>query len=95
MPFRLAEKTKSFFLSYKWPGNIRELRNALEHAVIFSSSAEIEKSHLPDYLANFQTQQSLDEVEHARFSIMEKAEMEQIRKRLFKVDGIFRLFQKN
>lgn len=82
LPFRLAEKTKSFFLSYKWPGNIRELRNALEHAVIFSSSAEIEKSHLPDYLANFQTQQSLDEVEHASFSIMEKVEMEQIRKRL-------------
>lgn len=82
LPFRLAESTKSFFLSYKWPGNIRELRNVLEHAVIFSSSAEIEKSHLPDYLANLQTQQSLDEVEHSGFSIMEKAEMEQIRKRL-------------
>ncbi|MFB5283721.1 sigma-54-dependent Fis family transcriptional regulator [Peribacillus sp. Hz7] len=82
LPFRLAEKTKSFFLSYKWPGNIRELRNVLEHAVIFSSSAEIEKSHLPDYLANFQTQQSLSEVEHSSFSITEKAEMELIKKLL-------------
>ena len=32
----LAEETKRFFLIYTWPGNIRELRNALEHAVIFS-----------------------------------------------------------
>lgn len=82
LSFRLAESIKSFFLSYKWPGNIRELRNILEHAVIFSSSAEIEKSHLPDYLANFQTQHSLDGVEHSGLSIMEKVEMEQIRKRL-------------
>lgn len=82
LPFHLEEKTKSFFLSYKWPGNIRELRNALEHAVIFSSSAEIKKIHLPDYLANFQTQHSLDEVEHSSFSITEKAEMELIKKLL-------------
>ncbi len=79
LPFHLAEKTKSFFLSYKWPGNIRELRNALEHAVIFSDSSEIDVRHLPNYLANAQPQPLLDKEEHASFSVMEKTEMEQIR----------------
>jgi len=82
LPFHLAEKTKSFFLSYKWPGNIRELRNALEHAVIFSDSAEIAVGHLPSYLANVQPHPSLEKAEHASFSAIEKTEMEQIRKLL-------------
>lgn len=82
LSFHLTEKTKSFFLSYNWPGNIRELRNALEHAVIFSSSAEIEKWHLPEYLANFHPQSSLAEDDHTNLTIMEKTEMEQIRKLL-------------
>lgn len=76
---RLAEKTKNFFLSYTWPGNIRELRNAIEHAVIFCPSTEIEKSHLPDYLADIKTKQSLNDQEYPSLSIREKAEIEQIR----------------
>ena len=74
----LAEETKRFFLIYTWPGNIRELRNALEHAVIFSDRAQIEISHLPDYLTNFQTQHLLTEEHHSNLSLMEKAEKEQI-----------------
>ncbi len=79
LPFNLTEKTKDFFLSYTWPGNIRELRNVLEHAVIFSSTAEIEKNHLPDYLADLKTKHFFQDQEHSSFSITEKAEMEQIR----------------
>ena len=74
----LAEETERFFLIYTWPGNIRELRNALEHAVIFSDRAQIEISHLPDYLTNFQTQPLLTEEHHSNLSLMEKAEKEQI-----------------
>lgn len=32
---------------YAWPGNIRELRNALERAVLLSTGATIEPRHLP------------------------------------------------
>jgi DNA-binding NtrC family response regulator len=32
---------------YEWPGNIRELRNVIERAVILSDSEFIEPSHLP------------------------------------------------
>ena len=35
---------------YAWPGNLRELRNVVEHAVIFASGNRIEMSDLPEQL---------------------------------------------
>lgn len=84
--FSLSEGTKDFFFTYRWPGNIRELRNTLEHAVIFSNSTEIERNHLPDYLADLQQQHALAEPEQSGFSAMEIAEMEQLRKLLTQTD---------
>jgi transcriptional regulator with PAS, ATPase and Fis domain len=46
----LNEETLNFFYGYTWPGNIRELQNVLEHAVIFSESNEVNVNHLPSYL---------------------------------------------
>jgi transcriptional regulator of acetoin/glycerol metabolism len=37
-------------LEYSWPGNIRELQNVLEHAVIFCAFSRIELADLPSYL---------------------------------------------
>lgn len=46
----LSEETFNHFLAYNWPGNIRELQNVLEHAVIFSESSVIKPENLPTYL---------------------------------------------
>ena len=43
----LDEKTRAMFSSHKWPGNIRELKNCLERAVIFSDGKFITLSDLP------------------------------------------------
>jgi DNA-binding NtrC family response regulator len=32
---------------YDWPGNIRELHNAIEHAILFCDEATLDLSHLP------------------------------------------------
>jgi DNA-binding NtrC family response regulator len=41
-------------LAYDWPGNIRELRNAIERAIIFCDDASIDIQHLPiDITENF------------------------------------------
>ncbi len=41
------------FMSYEWPGNIRELRNALERAMIFCDDPAIDIHHLPqEVIAN-------------------------------------------
>lgn len=53
-----SSKTKRFsavvwraLLNYDWPGNIRELRNCVESAVILSDGDTIEADHLPDAIA--------------------------------------------
>ena len=42
---RLGESARTALLAYPWPGNIRELQNVIERAVILSSG-EIESRHL-------------------------------------------------
>jgi len=42
--------------SYDWPGNIRELRNAVAQAVILSSNGIIDWTHLPEKISNARKQ---------------------------------------
>jgi two-component system response regulator AtoC len=44
--FVLAEDAKTWLLSHPWPGNIRELRNACERAVLLATGTVIERQHL-------------------------------------------------
>jgi DNA-binding NtrC family response regulator len=44
--FMLAEDAKQWLASHDWPGNIRELRNACERAVLLATGAMIERHHL-------------------------------------------------
>jgi transcriptional regulator with PAS, ATPase and Fis domain len=37
-------------LNYDYPGNVRELENILEHALIICREAMIQPEHLPDYV---------------------------------------------
>ncbi len=44
---RVSDEVMRIFMEYQWPGNIRELRHALEHAFILCPSSEICPEHLP------------------------------------------------
>src|SRR5262249_33113524 len=44
----LSEAARRLLLVYNWPGNARELRNALERAVVFSHADAIEPESLPE-----------------------------------------------
>ena len=44
--FMLADEAKQWLQSHDWPGNIRELRNACERAVLLATGAVIELHHL-------------------------------------------------
>jgi DNA-binding NtrC family response regulator len=43
----LAPEARQALLAYPWPGNIRELENAIEHAVVVSESDQIGLEDLP------------------------------------------------
>jgi transcriptional regulator with PAS, ATPase and Fis domain len=43
----LSDEVLQMFTAYNWPGNVREMRNTLERAVIVCQGPVIEKKHLP------------------------------------------------
>lgn len=43
-----APGTLKFLESYEWPGNARELKNAIEHALIFGKDAQIGPTDFPE-----------------------------------------------
>ncbi|MGA1825779.1 MAG: sigma-54-dependent transcriptional regulator [bacterium] len=47
-----SEETRRKLLNYDFPGNVRELRNLVEHAAILCQSGQIQAEHLnfPDYI---------------------------------------------
>jgi transcriptional regulator of acetoin/glycerol metabolism len=50
-PITIAPEARAIFSGYAWPGNIRELRNALRTAIAFAEGGTLEVSHLPGALA--------------------------------------------
>jgi DNA-binding NtrC family response regulator len=44
----LSDAARRMLAAYDWPGNIRELRNAIERAVVFSHGAHLEPADFPE-----------------------------------------------
>ncbi|WP_253161491.1 sigma 54-interacting transcriptional regulator [Stieleria tagensis] len=42
----ISDEARAMLLDYRWPGNIRELRNVIERAVVLNSGTSIESKHL-------------------------------------------------
>ncbi len=47
VPPAMSEQAATLLLGYPWPGNLRELRNVLERAVLLCTGPRIEPEHLP------------------------------------------------
>jgi transcriptional regulator with GAF, ATPase, and Fis domain len=47
---RFAQEALDLLKRYSWPGNLRELENIIERAVVLSSSQQVDVAHLPNYL---------------------------------------------
>jgi transcriptional regulator with PAS, ATPase and Fis domain len=48
----ISEDVNKLFMDYPWPGNIRELEHALEHAFIICRQGTITIDHLPQNFKN-------------------------------------------
>jgi len=68
---RLSPEASAALMHYRWPGNIRELRNVIERAVVLCSSDVITPEYLPEVLGSHNSEShestapsaSLDDVE--------------------------------
>lgn len=49
-PAPLSSAVEAFLLGYDYPGNVRELKNVLERALVLSEGAPIDPQHLPERL---------------------------------------------
>jgi sigma-54-dependent transcriptional activator len=49
---RISEEVYELLKTYNWSGNIREIRNLIEHLVVVSKEDEISVENLPNYIAN-------------------------------------------
>lgn len=59
---RLSHDTSEFFLSYDWPGNVRQLRHILESAISLApaDTTEITMNLLPGYMFSKDTNSRID-----------------------------------
>ena len=69
----LKETALAAILQYSWNGNIRELRNLMERAVILSDSAYIELTDLPPFMLDNQ-----DQLNSTSLAAMEKQHIQKI-----------------
>jgi PAS domain S-box-containing protein len=51
----VSEKAMRILLSHSYPGNVRELQNILEHAMILCKGVELQPRHLPAFLTGAQS----------------------------------------
>ena len=49
----LTQETRNMLYQYNWPGNIRELANVIEKAVVFSDSKQITPDLLPSEILEY------------------------------------------
>ncbi len=56
----VSDDTMALLQAYAWPGNIRELRNVMERALLLSDGGDIEPDHLP--LETLQAPAALDDM---------------------------------
>jgi NtrC-family two-component system response regulator AlgB len=74
---QFSDDARKALVAYSWPGNIRELRNAIERAVVLSRGAALCKEDLPDILFQTSAPRNGTLPEH---STLEQIEQEHIRR---------------
>ena len=75
-----SEQLQQFLLTYKWPGNVRQLENIIERLLIRNLQPQMEKDFIEEVLK--ETEVSTSEVEVADSFVVEPGTMEEIEKQI-------------
>ncbi len=72
-PFKgITSEARALLMNYDWPGNIRELENAIEHAIVLGASDEIRPEDLPEALLEQPASKSDGTKYHAAITELKK-----------------------
>jgi len=81
-----SEEALSLMTAYDWPGNVREVKNTVERAIIFASPGEmIRTSHFPPQLRTEMTQRAPSPAKV--FKTLAEAELDYLKEVLIACDG--------
>ncbi len=80
----ISDEVKSILLTHSWPGNIRELKNCIERAVIFAKGTKIQVENLPSQYNQFENSITGNVLDH----IVNMLTREQIIKALESTGGV-------
>jgi len=81
-----SQEVYDAFLAYKWPGNVREIKNIIERMVILHDTSVIRLEHLPPELKN-EKAQAVEPLKKAVYREKDEYERERITKLLIKYRG--------
>lgn len=73
----ISREAMDCLLQYQWPGNIRELKNALEKAVLLGDGKILLAKHLPEEVLK-QSAKHISSVKETQFTSLENLEREHI-----------------
>jgi PAS domain S-box-containing protein len=71
---KVSSSALKILLNYDYPGNVRELENIIEHAMILTKGIEIQARHLPSYLTAKGGDQSARSIEGQDLAVLEAVE---------------------
>jgi len=86
----IDSKALEALMNYKWYGNVRELENTIERAIVLTDRENIEMENLPLEIQNFQEEIPLEPLAEEEYSIKKSSrflEMNLIKKALKKTKG--------
>jgi len=75
--FKVSEDALNLLINYDYPGNVRELENIVERAVVLCNSSQLEIEHLPDDLKELKIQ--VFAKKEGKFMTLEELEREYIK----------------
>ena len=65
----VADPVMNLFNNYAWPGNVREMRNTLERAVIVCEASTVEVKHLPPGFGSVMPRPAVQEANAVRLGV--------------------------
>ena len=84
---KVSPSALRILLNHEFPGNVRELQNIIEHAMILTKGIEIQPRHLPSYLAGRRLEPLIPKEQKPDLAVLDQVERDLIARALERNQG--------